>query len=160
MTSDPTRGTGRWDTLFRLLKQMDAEVEQLYARLGIDGMRSRFVQPLIRLAHEGPLTISALAKSLDATHSAASQTVAAMKRAGFVSSEPGTDGRTQVVSLTPKAREIIPVLEAEWRATESVVARLDDELDGAVTTLAERLERALAERSMSRRLADELDEPL
>jgi len=156
VTTDPTRVPGRWDRLFQLLKEMDADIEALYTRRGVTGMRSRFVRPLIRLSHEGPMTISALAQSLGTTHSATSQTVAAMRRAGFVTSAPGTDGRTQVVSLTPEAGALVPLLEAEWRATEAVVAALDDELDGAVTALSARLGEALARRSMSERLDDEL----
>lgn len=138
---------------------MDAEIERLYERRGADGMRSRFVRPLIRLAHEGPMTISALAESLGGTHSAVSQTVAAMKKAGFVTSEPGHDGRTQVISLTPRATALVPLLEAEWRATEAAVAALDDELGGAVSTLSSDLARSLHRRSLSERLEDELGRP-
>lgn len=156
MTTDPTRTPGHWDRLFTLLKQMDSEIEDLYTRRGVAGMRSRFVRPLIRLSYEGPLTISALAESLGSTHSATSQTVAAMRRAGFVTSSPGADGRTQVVSLTPPATELVPLLEAEWRATDAVVIALDAELDGAVTELSDRLGEALAARSMTERLDDEL----
>ncbi|WP_420111581.1 MarR family winged helix-turn-helix transcriptional regulator [Pseudactinotalea sp.] len=157
MTSDPTRDPGRWDTLFSLLKQMDSDIEDLYVRRGVEGVRSRFVRPMIRLAHEGPLTIAALAASLEATHSATSQTVQAMKRAGFATSTPGTDGRTQVVSLTEQGADLVPLLEAEWRATEAVVAALDDELDGAVTALSTRLAQALEARPMGQRLDEQLD---
>lgn len=154
--ADPTRAPGRWDSLFALLKRMDDDIEQLYVRRGVEGVRSRFVRPMIRLRHDGPMTISALAASLGATHSATSQTVAAMKRAGFLTSAPGEDGRTQVLSLTPRAVELVPLLESEWRATEAVVAALDDELGGAVTDLSAALGRALAARPMSQRLEEEL----
>lgn len=148
---------GRWDDLFLLLKRMDADIEDLYASRGVEGMRSRFVRPLIRLAHVGPLSITELARSLGGTHSAISQTVNAMKRAGFVSTSPGSDGRTQVVALTPTAQAVVPLLESEWIATEAVVAELDDDFGGAVTELSRRLGRALAERSMAQRLRDKLD---
>lgn len=156
MTTDPTRAVGRWDALFVLLKQMDGEIEEFYVRQGVEGVRPRFVRPMIRLAHEGPMTVSELAKSLDGTHSATSQTISAMKSSGFVDSVPGTDGRTQVLSLTDAAQNLIPLLEAEWRATDAVVAQLDDEVDGAVTALSRTLEHRLAQRSMSRRLDDEM----
>lgn len=135
---------------------MDGEIEGLYVRRGIEGVRARFVRPLIRLAHEGPMTISALAQSLSGSHSATSQTVAAMKSSGFLTSEPGADGRTRVLSLTTRAREIVPLLEAEWRATATVVAGLDDELAGAVIALSRALNNSLADRSMSQRLEAEL----
>lgn len=157
MTNDPTREVSRWDRLFALIKQMDQEIEELYVRRGVDGIRSRFVMPLIRLAHEEPLTVSQLAHSLESTHSATSQTVTAMKKQGFLTSSPGSDARTQVLTLTDHARELIPLLEAEWRATNAVVADLDDELKGAVTALSENLSAALSQRSMSARLDHQLD---
>lgn len=156
MTTDPTREVGRWDALFILLKQIDGEIEEFYVRQGVDGVRARFVRPMIRLAHEGPMTVSELAKSLGGTHSATSQTISALKSSGFVSSTPGTDGRTQVLSLTDRAERLIPLLEAEWRATDAVVAQLDDELDGAVTALSRALEHRLTLRTMSQRLDDEM----
>lgn len=158
VTTDPTRRPGRWDDLFALLKEMDSAIEELYVRRGVDGMRSRFVRPLIRLSHDGPSTISQLADSLGSTHSATSQTVAAMSRAGLVISEPGADGRTKVVRLTGRARDLVPLLEAEWRATEAVVADLDDELGGAVSELSGRLREALHGRTMTQRLDDQLDQ--
>lgn len=157
MTNDPTRETARWDRLFALISQMDREIEELYVRRGAEGMRSRFVRPLIRLAHQGPLTVSQLAESLGSTHSATSQTVAAMKKHGFLTSAPGPDARTQVLSLTERARELVPLLEAEWRATNAVVAELDDELGGAVTTVSQRLGEALEAKSMTARLDAHLD---
>ena len=159
MITDPTRAPGRWDALFALLQQMDAEIELLYERHGAEGVRSRFVRPLVRLAHEGPMTITALARSLGATHSATSQTVAALKKADLVTGGPGADARTQVLTLRPRGQALVPLLEAEWRATEAVVAQLDDELDGAVTRLAADLARALERRSMSERLDEELGRP-
>lgn len=158
MTSDPTRDPGRWDELFALLKEMDAAIDDLYAARGVDGLRSRFVRPLIRLSHEGPMTISALAQSLEGTHSGTSQTVTAMKKAGFVTAQPGPDARTQVLALTRRAAELVPLLEAEWRATESVVAGLDDELGGAVSSLSARLAQSLGQRSMTERLDDALSD--
>ena len=157
MINDPTREASRWDHLFALIKQMDREIEELYVQRGVAGMRSRFVMPIIRLSHEGPLTVSQLAKSLGSTHSATSQTVTAMKRHGFITSAPGTDARTQVVALTDYARELVPLLEAEWRATNAVTDELDDELGGTVTALSERLGAALESRSMTTRLNDHLE---
>lgn len=133
---------------------MNSQIEALYARHGADGIRPRFVRPLVRLAHDGPMTISDLARSLAATHSATSQTVTAMKKADLVAAEPGPDARTQVVALTERATALVPLLEAEWRATDAVVARLDDELDGAVTHLTEGLTRRFDHRTMAERLDD------
>ena len=147
MTSlDPTTVPGRWDSLHAVLRRLDDEIETVYADRGIVGVRPRFVYPLIRLAHTGPLTIRELAVSLGRTHSAMSQTVTAMRREGLVETAPGADARTRRVALTARSRELVPLLEAEWRATEESVPENDAELPHALTAAAVVRARALARR--------------
>lgn len=157
--TDPTREAGRWDALFALLRRLDADIEAFYERRGVPGMRSRFASPMIRLAHEGPLTIRALAASLGRTHSAVSQTVAAMREAGFVETVPGPDARTRLVDLTARGRELVPLVEAEWRATEAAVAELDEEGGVPLSRTVAALTAAVADRPMSDRLDAHLVEP-
>ncbi|RCG21589.1 MarR family transcriptional regulator [Streptomyces diacarni] len=138
---------------------MDAEIEQVYLARGIKGVRPRFAYPLIRLAHTGPLTIRELAESLGRSHSAISQTVAAMRREDLVTSEPGPDARTRRIGLTERGRSLVPLMEAEWRATHATVAELDAELPHPLTTVVEELRRALERRSMRQRVLEHLIEP-
>ncbi|MBZ3903305.1 MarR family transcriptional regulator [Streptomyces scabiei] len=138
---------------------MDAEIEQVYVERGIEGVRPRFAYPLIRLAHTGPLTIRELAESLDRSHSAVSQTVAALRKEGLVTSEPGPDARTRRIDLTERGRSLVPFLESEWRATHATVAELDAEIPYAMTAVVEELRRALERRPMRRRVLDHLAEP-
>ncbi|MEU9605625.1 MarR family transcriptional regulator [Streptomyces sp. NPDC048057] len=161
MTSfDPTTLPDPWQALHRLLADLDAEIEQIYLARGIEGVRPRFAYPLIRLAHTGPLTIRALADSLDRSHSAVSQTVAAMRKEGLVTSEPGPgDARTRVIDLTERGRALVPFLEAEWRATHATVAELDAEIPHALTAVVEELRSALERRPMQQRILDHLEEP-
>jgi DNA-binding MarR family transcriptional regulator len=141
-----------------LLDAMDADIARLYAERGITGVRPRFVGPLIRLGRRGGMTIRQLAESLGVTHSAASQTVAALQRAGLVTTTPGADARTREVVVTERAREVLPFLEAEWRATEQVVAELDAEVPYALSQVVRDLEAALARRSFHDRIAARLGE--
>lgn len=157
--NDPTASPGRWQSLHDLLASLDAQIETVYRERGITGVRPRFAYPLIRLAHIGPLTIRELAESLDRTHSAMSQTVAAMRHEGLVRSEPGEDARTRRVALTERGRELVPFLEAEWRATEAAVAELDDEVPHALSTVVAELELALERRPMRERILAYLVEP-
>lgn len=158
-SDDPTRPESRWSTLHRLLAEIDGQIAELYTQRGISGVRPRFVLPLVRLAHTGPLTIRALALELDRTHSAMSQTVAALRRDGFVETVPGADGRTREVTLTDRARRLVPLMEAEWRATEAAVDELDDEVDHPLSVAARDTARALAARPMIDRLHAHLVEP-
>ncbi|MCZ4507517.1 MarR family transcriptional regulator [Streptomyces sp. ActVer] len=157
--SDPTALPDPWQSLHKLLAAMDAEIEQVYVERGIEGVRPRFAYPLIRLAHTGPLTIRELAESLDRSHSAISQTVAAMRKEGLVTSEPGPDARTRRIDLTERGRSLVPFLEAEWRATHATVAELDAEIPYALTTVVEEVRRALEHRSMRQRILHHLVEP-
>ncbi|MGP4003472.1 MarR family winged helix-turn-helix transcriptional regulator [Streptomyces sp. 8N706] len=160
MTSpDPTALPDPWQSLHELLAAMDAEIEQVYVERGIKGVRPRFAYPLIRLAHTGPLTIRELAESLDRSHSAISQTIAAMRKEDLVTSEPGPDARTRRIDLTERGRSLVPFLEAEWRATHATVAELDAEIPYALTTVVEELRRALEHRSMRQRILHHLVEP-
>ncbi|MFY1677618.1 MarR family winged helix-turn-helix transcriptional regulator [Streptomyces sp. WMMC905] len=160
MTStDPTTRPDPWLPLHRLLADLDAEIEQVYTAHGVDGVRPRFAYPLIRLAHTGPLSIVELADALGQTHSATSQTVAALRKEGLVTSEPGVDARTRLVRLTERARALVPFLETEWRATHAAVAELDDEIPVALTAVVSELRRALERRSMRDRITDHLVAP-
>ena len=144
--------------LFRLLADMDRDIAGLYAEARIDGVRTRFVGPLIDLAHYGPLTIQELADRRKVTHSAMSQTAAAMRKAGLVERADDSDGRTRKVRLTGRSREIVPFLQAEWRATEATVRALDAELPYPIGRVVDDIRAALAARPFAQRLRDSLAE--
>jgi DNA-binding MarR family transcriptional regulator len=114
---------------------------------------------LIRLAHSGALTISQLAEQLQVTHSAMSQTVTALRRESLVDSAPGGDARTRTVALTRRARDVVPFLEAEWRATEAALRALEAELPYPLTQAVRDIEAALEQRSFHDRIVEQLDAP-
>ncbi|AUS77986.1 MarR family transcriptional regulator [Actinoalloteichus sp. AHMU CJ021] len=136
---------------------MDEEIARLYAEHGLAGVRPRFAYPLIRLAHQGPMTIRDLARSLGRTHSAVSQTVTALRGEGLVTTEPGPDARTRVIHLTDRARDLLPFLEAEWNATEDACAELDAELASGLAEYVAAMRARLTERGFHARLLDHLD---
>ena len=138
---------------------MDEGIAQVYRERGIEDLRPRFTKPLIKLAHLGPMTIRALADAIGGTHSATSQTVAAMRSTGYIRTAPGSDARTREVVLTEKAEALIPFLVDEWRATEAAVAELDAAVPYPMTQVVADLERALAERSFTDRVAAHLTAP-
>jgi DNA-binding MarR family transcriptional regulator len=141
-----------------LLDAMDQDIARLYAERGVTGIRPRFTMPLIRLGRRGGMTIRQLAESLDVTHSAMSQTVGALQRAGLVTTAPGADARTREVVLTERARAVVPFLEAEWRATEDAFGELEEEIPYALGRVVRDLEAALARRSFHDRIAARLDD--
>ena len=135
---------------------MEEGIQALYAERGVDGLRPRFAYPMIRLAHTGPLTIKDLAASLGLTHSAVSQTVSALRKQGLVATVPGPDARTRVVELTTRGRELVPFLEAEWRATEAAASELEEALPVSLAEFTAALRARLEEKPFLERIVAHL----
>ncbi|MFF4397310.1 MarR family winged helix-turn-helix transcriptional regulator [Streptomyces sp. NPDC001480] len=137
---------------------MDADIARFYSERRIDGLKPSFVMELLRLHANGPMTIAELAESVQRTHSALSQKVAAMRTAGWVQTVVGDDARTRKVTLTDKARHVIGRLAAEWRATESALADLEAEIPYPLSQVVTDIERALERKTFHDRIAEKLAE--
>lgn len=137
-------------------KRMDASLADLYDELGIVGVTTRFSMAIMFLA-DGDATIRSLAERCGVTHSAMSQSVTAMKKAGLVSSTPGDDARSRVVALTEHGRRLAPLLWDEFYATEAAVAELDSELSIPLSTLVAEIDAALDRESFADRVRRHLD---
>jgi DNA-binding MarR family transcriptional regulator len=107
----------------------------------------------------GPMTIRRLAEECGVTHSAMSQSVQQMRTAGLVTSSPGQDARSRLVALTPPGRTVVPVLRAEWDATEAAIAELEDELPYPPSQLAADLRQAVERRPFTERVLAHLRLP-
>jgi len=141
-----------WRPVWQLLGSLDRDIAELYAEAGLADFRPRFTGPLIRLGRGGPMTIQQLAHLAEVTHSAMSQTVAAMRTAGFVESVVGPDSRTRLVALTDRARSAVPFLEAEWRATEAALHEIEAEVPYALSQAVRDIGDALVARPFADRL--------
>ncbi len=148
-SASPLLGT----QLRHVLELLDSDVAGVYAELGLDEYRPRF-SPFVRaLVAEGPRAIRDLARTVGVTHSAASQTIAQMSRCGLVTLEAGDDARERIVHLTPKARALLPLVDAEWAATSAAAAALDAELPFPLSELLLAAVQALERRPFRRRIA-------
>ena len=154
---DPT-GQSLWRPLRLLLDAMDADIARIYAEAEIDGLKPSFVMELLRLHARGPMTITELAESVDHTHSALSQKVAAMRKAGLVRTVAAPDARSKKVTLTAKSRRVIGRLAAEWRATEAAVAEIEAEIPYPLGQVVADIEQALRRKSFHDRITAKLAE--
>src|SRR5215470_7069235 len=152
---DPTEHS-QWRPLRQLQAAMDADIARIYAEAQIDGLKPSFVMELLRLHARGPMTITELAASVQRSHSAVSQKVAAMRAAGWVRTTAGTDARSKKVALTAKARRITGRLAAEWRATEAAIAEIESEIPYPLSQAVTDIEQALQRRSFHDRIAEKL----
>ena len=149
----------RWRPLFSVLGDLDRGIATAYAELGIEGVRPRFSMALMFLDSAGPMTIRRLADECGVTHSAMSQSVTQMRTAGLVESAPGRDARSRLVNLTPSGRAVVPVLRAEWDATEAAIAELESELPYPPSQVAADLRQAVERRPFHERVLAHLRLP-
>jgi DNA-binding MarR family transcriptional regulator len=152
---DPTEHS-RWRPLRLLQAATDADIARIYAEAQISGLKPSFVMELLRLHARGPMTIAELAKSVQLTHSAVSQKVAAMRTAGWVRTTTGADARSKKVTLTAKARRSTGRLAAEWRATEAAIAEIETEIPYPLSRVVTDIEHALQRKSFHDRIAEKL----
>jgi DNA-binding MarR family transcriptional regulator len=153
--NDPTEQSV-WRPLRLLQAAMNAEIARIYTDAQISGLKPSMVMELLRLNARGPMTITELAESVQRTHSATSQKVAAMRAAGLVRTTAGADARTRKITLTAKARRIAGQLAAEWRATEAAVADIEREIPYPLSQVVTDIEAALQRKSFHDRIAEKL----
>ncbi len=141
--------------LRHVLELLDGDVAKVYVDLGVPEYRPRF-SPIVRtLVAQGPLSVRDLATAVGVTHSAASQTVAQLTKAGFATQQPDdTDARRRIVHLTDRARDLLPVIEAEWKATTAAMAELDAELSAPLDKVLTEIIAATEHRPFRTRIAD------
>jgi DNA-binding MarR family transcriptional regulator len=160
VSDDPTlrdRLPSRWRPLYAVLGRFSSDIEAVYAELGVIGVKPRFSMALMFLDLAGPMTIRRLATECGVSHSAMSQSVTGMRAAGLVESRrDSVDGRNRIVELTERGREVVPLLRAEWDATEAAIAALEEELPYPPSRVADDLAAALDRRPFADRLRERL----
>lgn len=88
------------------------------------------------------------------THSAVSQTVAQMARAGLVEHRPGQDGRERIVHGTSALTAMLPHLRTLWAATNQAAAEFDRELPFPLSSLLLEATRTLQVKPFRERIRD------
>lgn len=136
-----------------LSREVEGAIAALYEAEGVEGIRPRFSMALIGLSDHGPMTIRDLATFTGVTHGAMSQSVKAMHKAGLIETRAGEDARSVVICLSETGRRAVPFLEAEWDATEAMLAELDADLPYPLTRVMEDIRVRLEHESIADRLA-------
>jgi DNA-binding MarR family transcriptional regulator len=150
MASSPTLGT----LLRHLIECLDGAVEEAYLRAGID-YKPRYT-PIVRaLQALGPASIRTISQHAGITHSAASQTVTDMSKHKLLVITSGDDARERIISLSPAAEAILPLVKQQWEMTEAAARTLDAELGLSLPDVLKNTLKLLAEHSFSDRIAAE-----
>lgn len=148
-------GTLGWVTrLKRISDLMLHDGRRVYSSLGIDLEPNWFV--IFRLLQKrGKLPVTQIAGEIGMSHPSVISIIKKMTKAGYISDskEPG-DNRVRLISLTPKARKMLPEFERIWLAGTSAYKRLFADVD--VVKFLDGVERAYAESSFETRARSEI----
>ncbi len=140
--------------LRRLAERLYRDGERVYAAHDVD-FEPRWFQVAARLkgADGAPLTITGMAADLGITHPAVIKVVREMEERGIVASvHDPADARQRRIRLTAKGERLLVRLEPLWDAFAEATRRLFEEIGCDVMAAVGRLEAALDEQDMARRI--------
>jgi MarR family transcriptional regulator, organic hydroperoxide resistance regulator len=154
----PTRagGAALGARLRRLSDRIDREAGAVYRAHGF-AFEQRWFGVVHQLHVAGPTGVAELAQRLGVTHVAISQTRKALESAGLIEtlSDPD-DARRSMLALSDKGRRAAKKLVPTWTALSAAAAELNAEAGDVIQAL-ERLEQALAKRSLGDRVMARLE---
>ncbi len=143
--------------LRRASELIDRDATRVHATLGVE-FEQRWFGVLNQLVINRTMTVTDLAQTLRITRASISQTRQSLEEAGLVTShDHPTDARQRILSLTAKGRKLVDRLASLWHAMDVAARELDEEA-GSIVQALDRLEAALAKRSMFERINDEFTE--
>ncbi len=89
------------------------------AMLRPHGVRATQFTLLALLELKGPQSIGDLAEAVGAERTTLTRNIARIEEQSLVSSRPGDDSRSRIVSITPKGRKLLMKAFPAWRKAQS-----------------------------------------
>lgn len=133
--------------LRRLSERLDRDAARVYSAHGID-FEQRWYGVLRQLMIRGSMSVTEIAKVLHITHASVSESRRSLEKAGIITAVTAPDDRRRrTLSLTPRGRALCDQLSPLWDDFNIVAVDLNEEA-GDVVRLLDRLEDALASRSL------------
>lgn len=159
MSAEPDYARGKGGAalgarLRRLSERIDREAAQVYAERGIK-FEQRWYGVLNQIVLREPVAVTSVAGALRISHVSVSQASSSLERAGLISfvADPA-DGRRRLLTLTASGRALVTKLRPLWATLDAVAEQLNTEA-GDIVALLDRLEDALAARSLRDRVRAE-----
>ena len=142
--------------LRRLSERLDGEARRLYAEAGVS-FEQRWLGILDLLSERGPMSVGDLSVALGISHPSVSQSRQSLAKAGLIQWQADAeDGRRRLLSLSRAGEDLVARLRPLWAALDEAAVELEAEA-GEVLPALERLEQALAQRSLSDRVRSRLE---
>lgn len=110
--------------LKRISDRMSHDVRKFYKEFGID-VEPNWYLIFMLLQKKGEVSITDIAESLGYSHPSVVVIVKKMTEKGYlIIQKDGEDKRKQMISLSPKAIEMLPQLEQIWDSCEKAILKL------------------------------------
>ncbi|MWV28383.1 MarR family winged helix-turn-helix transcriptional regulator [Aurantiacibacter rhizosphaerae] len=120
--SIPPIGLG---TLLRaVLVQLEPAVEAAYSK-AVPQMRSRYYPVFRELLIRERAGVGDLARAIEVTQPAMTQTIDEMEKAGFITREPGEDRRSRLIALSAQGEAAASNLYPVWMAVAAAAKSLE-----------------------------------
>jgi DNA-binding MarR family transcriptional regulator len=142
--------------LRRLSERIDGDGTRIYAARGVV-FEQRWFGVLNQMVLKGPTTVGEIAATMRITHVSVSQACRSLEKAGILASAPDpADARRRIMSLTPEGAALVEQMWPLWQAFNAAAAEINAEAGDVVAAL-DRLDDALARKSLFERISERID---
>lgn len=140
--------------LKRISDRMSHDIRKLYKEFDID-VEPNWYLIFMLLQKKDKVSISFIAEHLGYAHPTIVVIIKKMIEKGYIETEQNnSDKRKQVISLSDKAKKMIPELEVLWDSCEKAILKILDE-DLSILTYLDKIDSALQNTSFHHRFKKE-----
>jgi len=138
-----------------LSEKITEDAAQIFRLYNID-MQPKWFPVFYVLSTEGASTITAIAKEIGHSHPSVSKIIAEMSKKGYVKEKNDkADGRRNMVSLSPKGKEIIEKIQDQYKDVNSAVEELSSNTRNDLWKAIGEWEFLLEQKSLLRRVQEQ-----
>lgn len=140
--------------LKRISDRMSHDIRKFYKEFGID-VEPNWYLVFMLLKKKGEISITDIAEPLGYSHPSVVVIVKKMNENGYlIIKKDSVDKRKQIISLSPKAIEMLPQLEQIWDSCEKAILKVLSE-DLAIFTYLDHIDQELKDESFHHRFKQE-----
>lgn len=137
-----------------LTAKITLDAASIYDMYEVD-LRPKWFPVFFELADGQPKTVMSIAKEIGHTHPSVSAILKEMKQAGLVRfRQSKADGRQTLAALTPKAKQLVDVLNLQYNDVARAIDDLSRESEHDLWAALQDWERLLSEKSLVERVAE------
>ena len=141
-----------------LSEKITDDAAQIFQMYNID-MQPKWFPVFYVLSTEGASTVTAIAKEIGHSHPSVSKIIAEMSKKGYVKEKNDkADGRRNMVSLSPKGKEIVEKIQDQYKDVNSAVEDLSANTRNDLWKAIGEWEFLLEQKSLLRRVLEQKKE--